>query len=115
MALTNVVKDTEYINKLIEMKRYYRSEAKFKELVDIADKELQESDYTTTWRNKREELIKYLKDYFQLELKFGSSITLANTESNKNNNSYSYTIEIIKSPIKPKYAIGTDEGNSIEV
>lgn len=115
MALTNVVKDTEYINKLIEMKRYYRSDAKFKELVEIADKELQESDYTATWRNKREELVKYLKDYFQLELKSGSSITLTSIESDKNNNSYSYTIEITKSPIKPKYAIGTDEGGSIEV
>jgi len=112
MALTNVAKDTEYINKLIEMKRYYRSDAKFKELVEIADKELAESDYTTTWRNKREKMIKDLKDYFQLDLKSGSSITLSNTTSDKNNNSYSYRIDIEKSPIKPKYAIGTEEGST---
>lgn len=113
MALTNVEKDTEYINKLVEMKRYYRSEAKFNELVEAADKALQESDYATVWRQNREELETYLKKYFQLDKKTNSYITFSNTTDLTNNNSYTYTIEIGKSPIAPKYAIGTDDTRSI--
>lgn len=109
MALTNVAKDTEYINKLIEMKRYYRSEKKIKELLEKADEYVQETDYAQTWRFKREELITYLKEYFQLDEKSASYITMTNITDNSNNASYSFTIEIGKSPIEPKYAIGTDE------
>lgn len=109
MALTNVVKDTEYINKLIEMKRYYRSEKKIKELLEKADEYVQETDYAQTWRFKREDLIKYLRDYFQLDEKSASYITMTNITDSSNNASYSVTIEIGKSPIEPKYSIGTED------
>ena len=109
MALTNIAKDTEYINKLIEMKRYYRSEKKIKELLDKADEYVQETDYAQTWRFKGEDLITYLKEYFQLDEKSASYITMTNITDKSNNASYSFTIEIGKSPIDPKYAIGTDE------
>ena len=108
MALTNVAKDTEYINKLIEMKRYYRSNAKIKELMDIADQHVQEADYAQEWRYKREDLVKYLRDYFQLDEKSASYITMTNNTDSSNNDSYSYNIEIGKSPIKPEYAIGDE-------
>ena len=109
MALTNVVKDTEYINKLVEMKRYYRSENKIKELMEIADQYVQETDYAQTWRYKREDLLKFLREYFQLDAKSASYITMTNITDDSNNASYSFTIEIGKSPIEPKYAIGTDD------
>ncbi len=109
MALTNIAKDTEYINKLVEMKRYYRSDNKIKELMEVADKYVQETDYAQTWRFKREDLIKFLREYFQLDEKSASYITMTNITDASNNASYSFTIEIGKSPIEPKYAIGTDD------
>lgn len=76
MALTNPNKDAEYINKLVEIKRYYRSEEKFAELNEAADKALEESDYTENWRRNREELEKFLTEYFQLDQKSSSYIKL---------------------------------------
>lgn len=108
MPMTNAVKDTEYINKLVEIKRYYRSDAKFKELVEAADAALEENDYTTAWRKKRETLEKFLTDYFQLDKKENSDINYIIEEANKDTNSYSYSINITRSPIAPKYAIGED-------
>ena len=113
MALTNIAKDTEYINKLVEIKRYYRSEEKFLELVETANKVVEESDYTDLWRYKRENLINFLRDYFQLSEKEGSYIVMTNNTGPDNYDSYSVTIEIGKSPIKPKYTIGTDDMVSI--
>jgi hypothetical protein len=106
--LSNEKKDTEYINKLIEMKRYYRSDKKFLELVKAADEQLVEADYAHTWDLNRREMIKYLKELFQLDMKSASYIKFTNVTDETNNDSYSFQIEIGKSPIPPEYAIGTD-------
>lgn len=113
MALTNAEKDREYIDKLVEMKRYYRSDTKFQELVDKADEALKESDYDNSWRIKRNQLFQFLKDYFQLE-KDGSYIKLTDTTETNNKNIHSFNIEIYKSPIDGKYAIGTNEEIEIQ-
>ena len=109
MALSNTVKDTEFINKLVEMKRYYRSDTKIKELLEAADKVVSENDYADLWKWKREDFFKYLKDYFQTDQKDGSYIKITNITDSTNNDSYSINIEIAKTPISPKYSVGSED------
>jgi len=107
---TNSAKDEEYINKLVEIKRYLRSDSKFQELIEKADLILSEADYSNSWKEKRDKLIKYISDYFQLDDKVTSTVKMIDiTPVDNTNESFSFVIQIERSPIKPKYAIGVED------
>lgn len=107
--LTNPVLDEKFINELVAMKRYYRNPNKINDLIAEADRRVDESDYSHIWDLNRRDMIKYLRQFFQLDEKSASYIKFTNITDDTNNASYSFQIEIGKSPIEPKYAIGTED------
>lgn len=103
--MNNSDKEKEYINQLVQMKRYIRSDTKFEKLVEEANKKLELSDYAYEWKLNREKLVNYLKDYFQLLKRGDSKISVKKVEGS--NGSYTVDIKITNTPIKPKYCVGT--------
>lgn len=105
--INNPALEQKYIDNLTEMKRYLRDEAKFNALVELADKNLDNSDYEYQWKIKRTNFIKTLISYFKLHNKEVSSIKAKRTSYF--NGSYTVDIRITGTAVKPKYCIGTNE------
>ena len=112
MALNSEL-EKKYINKLAEMKRYIRDEKVFNELVEKADKKLNQTDYTYEWTQKRKDFINYLVEYFELSSQEAGAIKVKKLESDTVSK-YTVQIEISGTPIKPKYTIGTNKKDEYE-
>lgn len=112
MALNSDL-EKKYVNKLAEMKRYIRDEKTFNELVEKADKKLNQTDYSYEWMQKRRDFINYLVEYFELSSQEAGAIKVKKLESDTASK-YAVQIEISGTPIKPKYTIGTNKKDDYE-